>query len=58
MDRIKLLDLLYRRRQTVDYSNSPISFLEFRNKPWQFSNGVPTEVDGDALAILRKAVTA
>lgn len=53
MDRTKLLDLLYRRRKTVDYSVKTVKFLEALSQPIRYDHGVPTEVDGDALGILR-----
>lgn len=58
MDRTLLIDLLYRRRKTVDYSTETVKFLEALNQPVQYAHGVPTEVDGDAIAILRAGASA
>ncbi|MFF9565773.1 hypothetical protein ACF1AJ_20660 [Leifsonia sp. NPDC014704] len=58
MTRLQFLDMLYRRRKTVDFSNKTVDFLEAMNRPVQNAHGVPTEVDGDALAVIRQAVSA
>lgn len=57
MNRDALVNMLYRRTQTVKFAHNSTKFLNDMNKPVGFSSGQATEVDGDALAIL-KAVSA
>lgn len=57
MSAVELLNMLYRRTQTVKYAHNSTKFLNDLAKPVGFSRGQATEVDGDALAIL-KAVFA
>lgn len=58
MTRTELQNMLYRRHLTVRFATEKVSFLVALNNPAQFSHGQPTEVDGDAIAILRAAVSA
>lgn len=55
MNRTQLLNMLYRRTQTLRLAEDEVSFLMALAKPARYASGTATEVDGDALAILRKA---
>jgi hypothetical protein len=57
MTRTDLMNMLYRRQKTVRYATERVLFLMALARPIQYASGEFTEVDGDALAMLRKAVS-